>query len=206
MRAKGVRGLAAIAAVALVGACSAPQEKDDEEPLPGDLTEVEPEEERAPVELDLEAAEGLCPLIDSDALIDATGHDFKYADGFPKEGDEEFDEEYDSSSCVLKTAEGSFPDLTLANGKKELDDETYVDKVVGDKALVEGLGVAGYSAVLTEDTGAGPALLLNWINEDSWFELRYTEADGVDEGQVEDLVDAFVDLAKGIDAAHAESK
>ncbi|WP_025273981.1 hypothetical protein [Haloglycomyces albus] len=189
--------------------CGDSSEPDDDS-LEGDLTEDEsPSESSEPVELDPEAAGGLCPLIDADRLMEITGDDFKYASGYPNEDTDADEEEYDESTCVFKTAEGSFPDVTLANGSGAVSVETYTDREIPDDAEpIDDLGDIGYVLTVSEETGAGPAVYLGWLSEadDVWFELRYTAADDADTEDIYDHSDDFVELARDIESRFTEQE
>jgi hypothetical protein len=200
-------------------ACGGDEELPIEEPIDTAANNngedvAEPSE---PVGLDLIAAGGACPLIDSELLEAVTGEEFRFASGWPnddepadEEGENEDGEEPDPGvvervSCAIQTGDGMYPDLTFVLYPTEVSDEVYVEELSDRATELEDLGEAAYWIVHTEDTGAGPSMEMGWLDVGFLFELRYTAATETEPDVVEAMIEGFAGLAADINAAFAEA-
>jgi hypothetical protein len=195
------RALIAVPAALLLAlaACSDEGTPESGEPVDTAANETTATEaqEPAPVELDLAEAEGACPFIDSAQLNSVTGEDFRFASGG------QGDDAPAQMTCAVQTGEAAYPDLTLFVIGTEAGVEVYEEELADGTEAIDDLGEAGYWIVHTEDTGAGPAMEMGWFDAGTIFEMRYTTPEGTDAAAVSDLVPGFIELAKGIAAAHA---
>ncbi|MCH7232658.1 hypothetical protein L0U85_17635 [Glycomyces sp. L485] len=192
--------LAVPAALVALASCSG-GEDEVEDPVDTAASEESPTiDPTEPVELDLMEAGGACTLIDSATLNTVTGADFRYASGGPSE-DTDQENAPDLATCAVQTAEGAYPDLTLFVTGTEVSVEVYEEELPEDAEGID-VGEAGYWIVHTEDTGAGPALEMGWIDGGDVFEMRYTAPEGTEAAEIEGLVEGITDLAAGINGAH----
>lgn len=190
-----VAGLAS--AVLALSACSGdeepadPDETADVEETPDEETEeADPED----LELDLEAAGGICALVDPDALQEATEVEFTSASGF-------FDADDDTGSCAIQTNIGTFPDLTIGMSATDVSAEVFEDEWPSDADELEDVGEAAYEMYMSESESAGPTLVIGWLSDDHAFEMQYTSAEGTEIEDLEESAGGLADLASSIDAA-----
>ncbi|QSB06379.1 hypothetical protein [Natronoglycomyces albus] len=194
-------GVAVLAASLLaLASCSSDADPDangDQDPADVEQTndaEDEGNGEPAELELDLEAAGGICALIDPELLTSATGVEFTSASGFYDGGE-------DIGSCAVQTNVGTFPDLTLALAAAEVSPETFEDEMVSDAEELDDLGDAAFELFLSGGDTSGPALEIGWLSDGYVFEMRYTSAEGTELDDLEDSSADLLELAQAIDAA-----
>jgi hypothetical protein len=175
--------LGAAAALALAG-CT-------EEPAPAappPVTVVEPP---------AASAGGACVLWDYAFIEDRTGVRFTVAAG---------DQVDDTSTCVVQTEVGPAPSLVLTVVDRTTADAELFTALMPEKATrVKGLGRAGYRFVGKAGKGTGPSVEVGWLSEAQQLQsLKFTFADGVPAGAVDDMTNRLVAMAKTMDTTDGE--
>jgi hypothetical protein len=111
----------------------------------------------------------------------------------------------DTSTCVVQTATGDYPDLALsvventaADGKLFLS--TLMPKTA---SAVKGLGKAGYRLVSPASADRGPAIEIGWLSEAAQLQtLKFTFGPGATQASVNDMSAKLLTLAKAMDTTN----
>ncbi len=111
----------------------------------------------------------------------------------------------DTSTCVVQTENGDYPDLALAVVESTTADaKLFLDTLApaGSTAL-KGLGKAGYRLVSAAGDGHGPTVEVGWLSEAAQLQtLKFTFAEGATNTAVTDMSNRLVDLAKAMDTTN----
>lgn len=148
-----------------------------------------------PAAIDLPAASagGACALLDFPVIEQTTGTHFDVSAASRAK---------DTQSCVVRSEQLDYPDLTLSVTDTSADVSIFKADVVPSGAKsVSGLGKAAYRLTAGPQKGAGPAAEVGWLSDDGrLIVLRYAFASGQDRAAADGLGEKLVDLAKKIDA------
>jgi hypothetical protein len=153
----------------------------------------------APVELveqPAASAGGACILWDYGFIQDKIGVKFSVAAA---------DQVDDTSTCVVQTENGDYPDLALAVVESsKADAKLFLSTLAPKKSTaLKGLGQAGYRLVSDAADGHGPTVEVGWLSEAAQLQtLRFTFAEGATTAAVTDLSDRLVTLAKAMDTTN----
>src|SRR4051794_29945302 len=130
-----------------------------------------PDQTLPPVELveqPAASAGGACILWDYDFIKEKIGVTFGVAAS---------DQVDDTSTCVVQTLRGDWPDLALSVVESTTADAAlFLDEVKPAKAArLKGLGKAGYRLNSAASDGHGPVVEIGWLSEAKQLQtLRYT--------------------------------
>jgi hypothetical protein len=111
----------------------------------------------------------------------------------------------DTSTCVVQTENGDYPDLALAVVESsKADAKLFLSTLAPKKSTaLKGLGQAGYRLVSDAADGHGPTVEVGWLSEAAQLQtLRFTFAEGATTAAVTDLSDRLVTLAKAMDTTN----
>ena len=113
------------------------------------------------------SAGGACRWLDFDVIEQSTGTRFTIAGA---------QEQRRTSTCVVRTADATHPDLAFSITRSNLDVETFrADIVPAEAGGVKGLGQAGYKLVRNGDRRQGAATEVGWLDaKGRLYTLRYT--------------------------------
>jgi len=174
-----------LGAVALLGlaACDNRAEASKQDPLP-------------PVQLVTQpaaSAGGACILWGYDMIKSKIGVTFDVAAS---------DQVDDTSTCVVQTVNGDWPDLALSVVEStQADAELFLSDLKPEKATkLKGLGKAAYR-LNTAATGAhGPTVEIGWLSEAKQLQtLRFTFAEGATPADVTAMNGRLLALAAAMD-------
>jgi hypothetical protein len=149
-------------ALAAVGAVLAPAGCSDGAATASRLPPVQIEEQPAA------SAGGACILWDYGFIQKEIGARFTVAAA---------DQVEDTSTCVVQTDAGDWPDLALSVVESSsADADTFLDTVMPRKATrLKGLGKAGYRLVSGASGDHGPTVEIGWLSEAAQLQtLKYT--------------------------------
>jgi hypothetical protein len=175
------RLLAAAALVLAVAGCDARAGKEEALP-PVDV-----------VEQPAASAGGACILWDYDFSQEKIGVKFAVAAS---------DQVDDTSSCVVQTIGGDWPDLTLSVVEStKADAKLFLSDLKPDKATtIKGVGKAGYRLNTAASGGHGPVVEIGWLSEAKQLQtLRFTFAKGAKSADVTAMNTKLLNLAKAMD-------
>jgi len=111
----------------------------------------------------------------------------------------------DTSTCVVQTATGDYPDLALAVVESTTADGKLFLSTLKPKAAsaVTGLGKAGYRLVTPASADRGPAIEIGWLSEAAQLQtLKFTFAAGASQASVNDMSAKLLVLAKAMDTTN----
>jgi len=156
-----VRARLLLAAAALVSLSGCGAERDAQPPVDGSGANA-PE-----IIVPAASAGGACRWLDFDVIEQATGTRFTIAAA---------QEQRRTSTCVVRTAEATHPDLAFSVTRAGLDVETFqADIVPAGAGAVKGLGQAGYKLVRDGDRRQGATSEVGWLDAKGQLRtLRYT--------------------------------
>ncbi len=108
----------------------------------------------------------------------------------------------DTSTCVVQTAAGDYPDLVLSvvESTKASADQ-FLDEMKPAKAtVVKGLGKAGYRLYTPPAAGRGPIVEITWLSQAKQLQtLRYTFGKDATAAAVTAMNPRLISLAKAMD-------
>ena len=139
------------------------------------------------------SAGGACILWDYDFIKSKIGVTFEVAAS---------DQVDDTSTCVVQTIEGDWPDLALSVVESTQADATlFLSDLKPDKAVtLKGLGKAAYRLNTTASGGHGPTVEIGWLSEAKQLQtLRYTFAKNAKATEVSAMNGKLLALAKAMD-------
>jgi hypothetical protein len=145
------------------------------------------------VEQPAASAGGACILWDYDFIREKIGVTFDVAAA---------DQVDDTSSCVVQTVQGDFPDLMLSVVESTpADAKLFLSDLKPAKATtLKGLGKAGYRLNAASAAGHGPSIEISWLSEASQLQtLKFTFAKTAQPGDVTTMNTKLLDLAKAMD-------
>jgi hypothetical protein len=108
----------------------------------------------------------------------------------------------DTSTCVVQTENGDYPNLALSVVEStDADAELFLSDLMPAKATrLKGLGKAGYRLVTRAGGDHGPSVEIGWLSEAKQLQtLRFTFRQGADAASVNDLKNRLLSLAKAMD-------
>jgi hypothetical protein len=111
----------------------------------------------------------------------------------------------DTSTCVVQTATGDYPDLALAVVESTTADGTlFLSTLMPKKASkLKGLGKAGYRLVTPATDAAGPTVEIGWLSEAAQLQsLKYTFAPGATSDAVDSMSTKLLALAQAMDTTN----
>jgi hypothetical protein len=145
------------------------------------------------VEQPAASAGGACILWDYAFIKKAIGVEFTVAAA---------DQIEDTSTCVVQTEDGDWPDLTLSVVEStKADADLFLDNLVPVKATkLKGLGKAGYRLVSSAGGDHGPVVEIGWLSEAAQLQtLKFTFAKGASTAAVNQMSTKLLALAKAMD-------
>ena len=114
-------------------------------------------------------------------------------------------ESADTSTCVVQTDKGDYPDLALAVVESsKADGKTFIDALMPPKASkLKGLGKAGYRLVSPADGDHGPVVEIGWLSEAAQLQtLKFTFAKGATPDDAASMAGKLLSLAKAMDTTN----
>ena len=110
-------------------------------------------------------------------------------------------ESADTSTCVVQTETGQYPDLALAVVESSKADGTTFLALMPPKASkIKGLGKAGYRLTTPARGDRGPIVEIGWLSEAAQLQtLKFTFAKGAAPDQVAAMSGKLLTLAKAMD-------
>jgi hypothetical protein len=108
----------------------------------------------------------------------------------------------DTSSCVVQTIGGDWPDLALSVVEStKADAKLFLSDLKPDKATtIKGVGKAGYRLNTAASGGHGPVVEIGWLSEAKQLQtLRFTFAKDAKAADVTAMNTKLLDLAKAMD-------
>jgi hypothetical protein len=175
--------LAALGVVSLLAASGCNEKKDAPAALPP-VTIAE-----APAA----SAGGACILWDWTFIEEKIGVRFSVAAS---------DQVDDTSTCVVQTVNGSWPDLSLSVVEQtRADAKIFLATRVPKKSVkLKGLGKAGYRLNTVATGDHGPSVEIGWLSEAEQLQtLKFTFAKGAPSASVTQMNNQLLDLAKAMD-------
>jgi len=145
------------------------------------------------VEQPAASAGGACILWDYDFIKEKTGVAFQVAAS---------DQVDDTSTCVVQTVSGDWPDLTLSVVESTTADaELFLSDLKPKKAVkIKGLGRAAYRLTSKAAAGHGPTVEIGWLSEaDQLQTLRFTFAKDAKADAVTAMNTGLFNLAEAMD-------
>jgi hypothetical protein len=139
------------------------------------------------------SAGGACILWDYDFIQDKIGIAFTVAAS---------DQVDDTSTCVVQTTRGDWPDLALSVVEStQADAELFLSDLKPAKATkLKGLGKAGYRLNTAAGDGHGPVIEIGWLSEAKQLQtLRFTFAENAKAADVTAMNGKLLSLAKAMD-------
>jgi len=112
------------------------------------------------------------------------------------------DQVEDTSTCVVQTETGEYPDLTLAVVESTTaDGSLFIDNLMPKKAAkLKGLGKAGYRLVSPAGADHGPTVEIGWLSEAEQLQtLKFTFAKDARPTAVSEMSTRLLSLAKAMD-------
>lgn len=138
------------------------------------------------------SAGGACILWDYDFIERTIGVRFAVAAS---------DQIEDTSTCVVQTLAGAWPDLSLSVVETTTANaEVFLDTRMPAKATkLSGLGRAGYRFNVKASADHGPTVEIGWLSEAKQLQtIRFTFAKGASAADVKDMNVKLLDLAKAL--------
>ena len=113
-------------------------------------------------------------------------------------------ESADTSTCVVQTETGDYPDLTLAVVESsKADSSTFLALKPAKATKLKGLGKAGYRLVTPASGDRGPTVEIAWLSEAAQLQtLKFTFAKGATSADVSAMSGKLLDLAKAMDTTN----
>lgn len=114
-------------------------------------------------------------------------------------------ESADTSTCVVQTETGDYPDLALAVVETtKADARLFLDTLMPSKATkLKGLGKAGYRLITPAGADRGPIVEIGWLSEASQLQtLKFTFAKGATSSAVNTMSSRLLDLAAAMDTTN----
>jgi hypothetical protein len=111
----------------------------------------------------------------------------------------------DTSTCVVQTEDGDWPDLALAVVESTTaDGDLFLQDLMPDKATkLKGLGKAGYRLISPASGGHGPVIEIGWLSEAAQLQtLKFTFAPGATTAAVNEMSARLLKLAKAMDTTN----
>ncbi len=182
------RSVAAVGAVALLALTGCNHKRD--EPKPETLPPVQLVEQPAA------SAGGACILWDYSFIREKIGVTFDVAAA---------DQVDDTSSCVVQTVDGDYPDLMLSVVESTpADAKLFLSDLKPAKATtLKGLGKAGYRLNEAAAADHGPGIEISWLSEASQLQtLKLTFATTAKPDDVTAMNAKLLDLAKAMDTTN----
>jgi hypothetical protein len=108
----------------------------------------------------------------------------------------------DTSTCVVQTVEGDWPDLALSVVEStQADADLFLSDLKPDKAAkLKGLGKAAYRLNTAASGGHGPVVEIGWLSEAKQLQtLRFTFAKTAKAADVTAMNTRLLALAKAMD-------
>ncbi|WP_436527116.1 hypothetical protein [Actinoplanes sp. HUAS TT8] len=139
------------------------------------------------------SAGGACILWDWSFIQEKIGVKFSVAAS---------DQVDDTSTCVVQTVDGSWPDLSLSVVEQtKADAKIFLATRMPKKATkLKGLGQAGYRLNSAAASGHGPSVEIGWLSEaDQLQTLKFTFAKGATNAAVTRMNAGLFELAKAMD-------
>jgi hypothetical protein len=112
------------------------------------------------------------------------------------------DQVEDTSTCVVRTEDTDWPDLTLAVVESTTaDGKLFIDSLMPPKATkLSGLGKAGYRLVDAAAADHGPTIEIGWLSEAAQLQtLKFTFEKGARAAAVNQMSVRLLGLAKAMD-------
>ncbi|WP_239082099.1 hypothetical protein [Actinoplanes teichomyceticus] len=112
------------------------------------------------------------------------------------------DQVEDTSTCVVQTVDGPWPDLSISVVEQtKADAKIFLADRMPKKAVkVKGLGKAGYRLNTAASGGHGPSVEIGWLSEAEQLQtLKFTFAEGASAAAVTGMNARLLDLAKAMD-------
>ena len=112
------------------------------------------------------------------------------------------DQVEDTSTCVVQTENGAWPDLTLAVVESTTaDGNLFITSLMPPKAArLSGLGKAGYRLISAANAQHGPTVEIGWLSEAAQLQtLIYTFEKDARPAAVNQMSSRLLDLAKAMD-------
>lgn len=148
------------------------------------------------VEQPAASAGGACILWDYQFIHDKIGVTFDVAAA---------DQVADTSTCVVQTTEGDYPDLMLSVVESTTADaKLFLSDLKPDKATtLKGLGKAGFRVNTAASGDHGPSVEISWLSEaDQLQSLKFTFAKAAPAADVTAMNDKLLALAKAMDTTN----
>ena len=145
------------------------------------------------VEQPAASAGGACILWDYDFIKEKIGVTFGVAAS---------DQIDDTSTCVVQTVNGDWPDLALSVVESTpADADLFIDELKPKKAAtLKGLGKAGYRLNTAAAGGHGPVVEIGWLSEAKQLQtLRFTFPKDAKAADVTAMNTKLLALAKAMD-------
>jgi hypothetical protein len=145
------------------------------------------------VEQPAASAGGACILWDYAFIHDKIGVTFNVAAA---------DQVDDTSTCVVQTVDGDYPDLMLSVVESTTADaKLFLSDLKPDKAAtLKGLGKAGFRLNSAASGDHGPAVEISWLSEANQLQtLRFTFAKSAPAADVTAMNTKLLTLAKAMD-------
>jgi len=139
------------------------------------------------------SAGGACILWDYDFIKSKIGVAFDVAAS---------DQVDDTSTCVVQTVDGDWPDLALSVVEStQADAPLFLSELKPKKAsTLKGLGKAAYRLNTAASGGHGPTVEIGWLSEAKQLQtLRFTFAKNATAADVTAMNDKLLALAKAMD-------
>ena len=139
------------------------------------------------------SAGGACILWDYDFIKSKIGVAFDVAAS---------DQVDDTSTCVVQTVDGDWPDLALSVVEStQADAPLFLSELKPKKAsTLKGLGKAAYRLNTAATAGHGPTVEIGWLSEAKQLQtLRFTFAKNATAADVTAMNDKLLALAKAMD-------
>jgi hypothetical protein len=108
----------------------------------------------------------------------------------------------DTSTCVVQTEDGDYPDLALSVVEStKADATTFLDTVMPEDATkLKGLGKAGYRLVTKANGDHGPVIEIGWLSEAAQLQtLKFTFPKNAKPEAVNPMSAKLFNLAKAMD-------
>ncbi|GAA2670621.1 MULTISPECIES: hypothetical protein [Actinoplanes] len=108
----------------------------------------------------------------------------------------------DTSTCVVQTVSGSWPDLSVSVVEQtKADAKIFLAERMPKKAVkLKGLGKAAYRLNGAATGGHGPTVEIGWLSEAEQLQtLKFTFAKGASKATVTQMNAKLLDLAKAMD-------
>jgi hypothetical protein len=155
-------------------------------PAPVDLVKQQP----------AASAGGACILWDYPFIKEKIGVDFTVAAAGSAD---------DTSTCVVQTVTGDWPDLTLSVVESTAADaDLFSSELKPEKAsTLKGLGKAGYRLNTGAKDGHGPTVEIGWLSQAKQLQsLRFTFAKGAKQSDITAMNTKLLDLAKAMNTTN----